>query len=98
MEKVFKLIDKIAIIIKVLCLDGKIKKLVYDEVRLSLEDMKDELNKFTITDPTSSKSFSNIEKFVNEHINYADSETLFEKLHRRGFRVSGGKLVREEDV
>ena len=28
MEKVFKLIDKIAIIIKVLCLDGKIKKLV----------------------------------------------------------------------
>ena len=59
MEKVFKQIDKIAIIIKVLCLDGKIKKLVYDEVRLSLEDMKDELNKFTITDPTSSKSFSN---------------------------------------
>lgn len=98
MEKVFKLIDKIAIIIKVLCLDGKIKKLVYDEVRLSLEDMKDELNKFTITDPTSSKSFSNIEKFVNEHINYADSETLFEELHRRGFIVSGGKLVREEDV
>ena len=98
MEKVFKQIDKIAIIIKVLCLDGKIKKLVYDEVRLSLEDMKDELNKFTITDPTSSKSFSNIEKFVNEHINYADSETLFEELHRRGFRVSDGKFVREEDV
>lgn len=98
MEKVFKLIDKIAIIIKVLCLDGKIKKLVYDEVRLSLEDMKDELNKFTITDPTSSKSFSNIEKFVNEHINYADSETLFEELHRRGFRISDGKFVREEDV
>ena len=98
MEKVFKLINKIAIIMKVLCLDGKIKKLVYDEIILSLEDMKDELNKFTITDPTSSKSFSNIEKFVNEHINYADSETLFEELHRRGFRVSGGELVREEDV
>ena len=98
MEKVFKLIDKIAIIMKVLCLDGKIKKLVYDEIILSLEDMKDEINKFTITDPISSKSFSNIEKFVNEHINYADSETLFEELNRRGFRVSGGKLVREEDV
>ena len=41
MEKVFKLIDKIAIIMKVLCLDGKIKKLVYDEIILSLEDMKD---------------------------------------------------------
>ena len=91
MEKVFKLIDKIAIIMKVLCLDGKIKKLVYDEIILSLEDMKDELNKFTITDPTSSKSFSNIEKFVNEHINYADSETLFEELHRRGCNVDNVK-------
>lgn len=91
MEKVFKLIDKIAIIMKVLCLDGKIKKLVYDEIILSLEDMKDELNKFTITDPTSSKSFSNIEKFVNEHINCADSETLFEELHRRGFNVDNVK-------
>lgn len=91
MEKVFKLIDKIAIIMKVLCLDGKIKKLVYDEIILSLEDMKDELNKFTITDPTSSKSFSNIEKFVNEHINYANSETLFEELHRRGSNVDNVK-------
>ena len=91
MEKVFKLIDKIAIIMKVLCLDGKIKKLVYDDIISSIEDMKDELNKFTITDPTSSKSFSNIEKFVNEHINYADSETLFEELDRRGSNVDNVK-------
>lgn len=91
MEKVFKLIDKIAIIIKVLCLDGKIKKLVYDDIILSLEDMKDELNKFAITDPASGKSFSDMEQFVNEHINYADSETLFEELHRRGFNVDNVK-------
>lgn len=96
MEKVFKLIDKIAIIMKVLCLDGNIKKLVYDDIILSLEDMKDELNKFAITDPTSSKSFSNTEKFVNEHINYADSGTLVGELHRRGFRISDGKFVRKE--
>ena len=91
MEKVFKLIDKIAIIMKVLCLDGKIKKLVYDDIISSIEDMKDELNKFTITDPASGKSFSDMEKFVNEHINYADSETLFEELHRRGFNVDNVK-------
>ena len=91
MEKVFKLIDKIAIIMKVLCLDGKIKKLVYDEIILSLEDMKDELNKFTITDPTSSKSFSDMEQFVNEHINYADSETMREELSRRGSNVDNVK-------
>lgn len=91
MEKVFKLIDKIAIIIKVLCLDGKIKKQVYDEIILSLEDMKDELNKFTITDPASGKSFSDMEKFVNEHINYADSETMREELSRRGSNVDNVK-------
>ena len=91
MEMVFKQIDKIVTIVKVLCLDGKIKKLVYDEIILSLEDMKDELNKFTITDPASGKSFSDMEQFVNEHINYADSETLFEELHRRGFNVDNVK-------
>ena len=91
MEKVFKLIDKIAIIMKVLCLDGKIKKLVYDEIILSLEDMKDELNKFTITDPASGKSFSDMEQFVNEHINYADSETMREELSRRGSNVDNVK-------
>lgn len=91
MEKVFKLIDKIAIIMKVLCLDGKIKKLVYDEIILSLEDMKDELNKFAITDPASGKSFSDMEQFVNEHINYADSETMREELSRRGSNVDNVK-------
>ena len=91
MERVFKLIDKIAIIIKVLCLDGKIKKLVYDDIILSLEDMKDELNKFAITDPASGKSFSDMEQFVNEHINYADSETMREELSRRGSNVDNVK-------
>ena len=91
MEKVFKQIDKIVTIVKVLCMEGKIKKLVYDEIILSLEDMKDELNKFAITDPASGKSFSDMEQFVNEHINYADSETLFEELHRRGFNVDNVK-------
>ena len=91
MEKVFKLIDKIAIIMKVLCLDGKIKKLVYDDIILYLEDMKDELNKFAITDPASGKSFSDMEQFVNEHINYADSETMREELSRRGSNVDNVK-------
>lgn len=45
MEKAFQLIDKIAIIIKVLCMEGKIQKQTYDEIRLSLVDMEDELNK-----------------------------------------------------
>ena len=95
MDKVFKQIDKIIIIIKVLCMEGKIQKNTYDEIRLSLVDMEDELRKFTITDSTSGKSFSNMEKFVNEHINYADSGTLINELHRRGFRLSGNKLFKK---
>lgn len=91
MEKVFKLIDKIAIIIKVLCMEGKIQKQTYDEIRLSLVDMEDELNKFAITDPVSGKSFSDMEQFVNEHINYADSQTMLEELYRRGFNVDNVK-------
>lgn len=91
MEKVFKLIDKIIIIVKVLCMEGKIQKQTYDEIRLSLVDMEDELNKFAITDPASGKSFSNTEKFVNEHINYADSETMREELSRRGSNVDNVK-------
>lgn len=91
MEKVFKQIDKIIIIVKVLCMEGKIQKQTYDEIILSLVDMKDELNKFTITDPTSGKSFSGMEQFVNESINYTDSQTMREELYRRGPNVDNVK-------
>lgn len=91
MEKVFKQIDKIVTIVKVLCMEGKIQKQTYEEIILSLVDMKDELNKFAITDPASGKSFSDMDKFVNEKINYADSQTMLEELYRRGFNVDNVK-------
>lgn len=91
MEKVFKQIDKIVTIVKVLCMEGKIQKQTYEEIILSLVDMKDELNKFAITDPASGKSFSDMDKFVNENINYADSQTMLEELYRRGFNVDNVK-------
>ena len=82
MEKVFKQIDKIITIVKVLCMEGKIQKQTYDEIRLSIVDMEVELNKFAIKNPTSGKSFSDMEQFVNESINYADSQTMREELYR----------------
>lgn len=91
MEKVFKQIDKIVTIVKVLCMEGKIQKQTYEEIILSLVDMKDELNKFAITDPASGKSFSDMDKFVNENINYADSQTMLEELHIRDFNVDNVK-------
>lgn len=42
MEKVFKLIDKIVTIVKVLCMEGKVQKQTYEEIILSLVDMKDD--------------------------------------------------------
>lgn len=95
MEKVFKQIDKIVTIVKVLCMEGKIQKQTYEEIILSLVDMEDELNKFAITDPASSKSFSDMEQFVNEHINYAEVQTMLVELERRGFNVDN---VKKEDV
>lgn len=94
MKKVFQQIAKIVTIVKVLCMEGKIQKQTYDEIILSLVDMKDELNKFTITDPTSGKSFSGMEQFVNESINYTDSQTMREELYRRGPNVDN---VKKED-
>lgn len=91
MKKVFQQIDKIVTIVKVLRMEGKIQKQTYDEIILSLVDMKDELNKFTITDPTSVKSFSGMEQFVNESINYTDSQTIREELYRRGPNVDNVK-------
>lgn len=88
MEKVFKQIDKIVTIVKVLCMEGKIQKQTYEEIILSLVDMKDELNKFAITDR---KSFSDMEQFVNESINYTDSQTMREELYRRGSNVDNVK-------
>jgi hypothetical protein len=75
-------------------MEGKIQKQTYEEIILSLVDMKDELNKFAITDPASGKSFSDMDKFVNENINYADSQTMLEELYRRGFNVDN---VKKED-
>ncbi len=44
MEKVFKQIDKIVTIVKVLCMEGKIQKQTYDEIILSLVDINTALN------------------------------------------------------
>lgn len=94
MDKVFKQMDKIITIIKVLYIEGKIQKQTHDEIRLTLVDMQDELNKFAITDPASDKSFTNMEKLVNEHINYAEVQTMLVELERRGFNVD--KIQKED--
>lgn len=98
MEKVCQLIENAILIAKILRAEGRIGCITYATLCDNIRQIDVELRKYTFSEDSSGMSFSNTEKFVNEHINYADSETLFEELHRRGFRVSGGKLVRKEDA
>lgn len=92
MKKVFQLIENAVLIAKILRSEGKIGGKTYDMLRDNIRQIDVELRKYTFSEAPSGMTFSNIEKFVNEHINYADSETLFEESHRRGFRISDGKF------
>lgn len=96
MEKVFQLIENAVLIAKILRSEGKIGCITYDMLRDNIRQIDVELRKYTFTEAPSGMTFSNTKQFVNEHINYADSETLFKELHRRGFRISDGRLVRKE--
>lgn len=99
MEKVFQLIEKAILIAQVLRAEGKIGCITYDLFRQNIRQIEVELRKYTSTEGPDKKSFSNVEKYVNEHINYADSGTMVEELHRTGFKFSDNKsLFRKESV
>lgn len=95
MEKVFQLIEKAILIAQVLRAEGKIGCITYDLFRHNIQQIEVELRKYTFREGSDEKSFSNVEKYVNEHINYADTDSLIMELERRNFVV---KKIEEEDV
>ena len=95
MEKIFQLTEKAILIAKVLRAEGKIGCITYDLFRHNIQKIEEELRKYTFTEGPDEKSFSNVEKYVNEHINYADTDSLIIELGRRSFFV---KKIGEEDV
>ena len=95
MEKVFQLIEKAILIAQVLRAEGKIGCITYDLFRHNIQQIEEELRKYSFTEGPDEKSFSNVEKYVNEHINYADTDSLIIELGRRSFFV---KKIGEEDV
>lgn len=95
MEKVFQQIEKAILIAQVLRSEGKIGCITYDLFRQNIQQIEVELRKYTVREGPDEKSFSNVEKYVNEHINYADTDSLFMELGRRNFVV---KKIEEEDV
>ena len=95
MEKVFQLIEKSILIAQVLRAEGKIGCITYDLFRHNIQQIEEELRKYSFTEGPDEKSFSNVEKYVNEHINYADTDSLIIELGRRSFFV---KKIEEEEV
>ena len=95
MEKIFQLTEKAILIAQVLRAEGKIGCITYDLFRHNIKQIEEELRKYIFTDGPDEKSFSNVEKYVNEHINYADTDSLIIELGRRSFFV---KKIEEEDV
>lgn len=98
MEEIFNLIEKANLIAEILEAEGKINIDTYGLLHGNISQIDVELRKHTFSEGLDEKSFSNMEKFVNEHINYADSGTIVEELHRRGFKFSENKLFRKEGV
>ena len=95
MEKIFQLTEKANLIAEILESEGKINIDTYGLLHGNIQQIEEELRKYTFTDGPDEKSFSNVEKYVNEHINYADTDSLIIELGRRSFFV---KKIEEEDV
>ena len=95
MEEIFNLIDKTNLIAEILESEGKINIDTYGLLHGNIQQIEEELRKYSFTEGPDEKSFSNVEKYVNEHINYADTDSLIIELGRRSFFV---KKIEEEEV
>ena len=95
MEEIFNLIDKANLIAEILESEGKINIDTYGLLHGNIQQIEEELRKYSFTEGPDEKTFSNVEKYVNEHINYADTDSLIIELGRRSFFV---KKINEEDV
>ena len=95
MEEIFNLIDKANLIAEILESEGKINIDTYGLLHGNIQQIEEELRKYTFSEGPDEKSFSNVEKYVNEHINYADTDSLIIELGRRSFFV---KKIGEENV
>ena len=95
MEEIFNLIDKANLIAEILESEGKINIDTYGLLHGNIQQIEEELRKYSFTEGPDEKTFSNVEKYVNEHINYADTDSLIIELGRRSFFV---KKIGEEEV
>lgn len=83
MYKLFNITDELKGEFKMLYLCGGINKEVYEELLSKLYYLENTLRKFSFEPAPEGLSFSETEKFVNDHINLADTSVLYTELGRR---------------
>lgn len=87
MKKVYKLLNEIELICDTLYNCGIISYRTYADLRTRTLCVEKELGKYTYSESPQGLSFSSNEKYVNDHINLADTEILIGELRRRGIDI-----------
>ena len=87
MKKVFDLIKELKLICSTLRKCNILSCDMFKELRNRFDDIENELCKYEYCESPKGLSFSSMEKYVNDHINLADTETLVGELQRRGIDV-----------
>lgn len=83
MYKLFNITNELEGEFKMLYLCEGINKEIYEELLGKLYYLENTLRKFSFEPAPEGLSFSETEKFINDHINLADTSVLYAELGRR---------------
>lgn len=86
MDKIKEAINSLSCSFWVLNLCDNINEKIYKEMVGRLNSIITELERFRVEPANEGITFSQMEKFVNSHINFADSDVLLRELQRRGIK------------
>lgn len=84
MDKINRIIMSLENSFLILFLCDNINEKMYKEMIARLRSTVKELKRFKYKPAADGITFSQMEKFVNSHINFADNKTLMAELQRRG--------------
>lgn len=96
MDKISRIIMSLENSFLILFLCDNINEKMYKEMIARLRSIVKELKRFKYKPAEDGITFSQMEKFVNSHINFADSKTLMAELQRRG--VTKENLLEIESI
>lgn len=84
MDEINRIIMSLESSFLILFLCDDINEKMYKEMIARLRSIVKELKRFKYKPAADGITFSQMEKFINSHINFADNKTLLAELQRRG--------------